>query len=550
MGTPSLLVVFAGWPWHRLEVLMSEAIVQSSTDRLIDAWVLLMWGAWVWMVVATAREFVLFRRGANDTTRASTRLILVFLVSLWSSFFSRSSFGPELPTMDAIEHDEAGRSSVDRRAMTPLALTSSSFAVAFVLRSLSDRREAVVKRMPTDRRLARVGSVERAFWRSLRMSRARLNEMDDVRDEGRIPIGLRDEAPIMVSLEPGDSLGVEARVVDDARAVARHVQWMIESFGVDRGASPVAISVGLADGQRLQIVQDDLGWHLVSTGERFDAFGVTDHEYQLVERLHSAAVATEPRPPLCVGGHWRVLVRVMGPVVVETRDGTIPSFEKSRSIELLAWLVTHRERPTRAAARTAMWEVDVQNATFNNVVSDLRKGLQPFQEEKGRFALEKSFDERLILDETITCDADVLDRSLREFVRDPGDRQRNDLIHSLGLVRDMPFLGTDYLWPDPEGITSNVVHLIVNSSRILAEDALERGDSDTVFWATGQGLKVLRNHEGLIGLRMRAYAQRGDLAGVQHEWDRYESGIGHERNWEELQLVRLRDELLGVAVCD
>ena len=46
-----------------------------------------------------------------------------------------------------------------------------------------------------------------------------------------------------------------------------------------------------------------------------------------------------------------------------------------------------------------------------------------------------------------------------------------------------------------------------------------------MFWATGQGLKVLAGHEELIALRMRAHADRGDLAGVRSEWESYERAV-------------------------
>ena len=241
-------------------------------------------------------------------------------------------------------------------------------------------------------------------------------------------------------------------------------------------------------------------------------------------------------------------MRLMGPVLVESADGSEPVFEKSRSVELLAWLVTHRDRPTRAAARTAMWESDVQNATFNNIVSDLRTGLQAFYDGTGAVGLEKSFDDRLRFDTGIISDADLLDQALTAYIDCGGSSQRSNLRAALRMVREMPFLGADYLWPDPEGITSNIVHLIVSASTIVAEDALERDEFDEVFFATGQGLKVLRNHEGLIGLRMRAYAKRGDLAGVRHEWACYASA--RDGSWAESELRRLCDELLGIAVAE
>ena len=90
------------------------------------------------------------------------------------------------------------------------------------------------------------------------------------------------------------------------------------------------------------------------------------------------------------------------------------------------------------------------------------------------------------------------------------------------LIRDMPFAGTGYLWPDAEGITSNLVLLATSAATELAGHYLSMGDIDGVFWATGQGLKVLPGHEELIALRMRAHARAGDLSGVRLEWESYE----------------------------
>ena len=77
------------------------------------------------------------------------------------------------------------------------------------------------------------------------------------------------------------------------------------------------------------------------------------------------------------------------------------------------------------------------------------------------------------------------------------------------------------------------------------------GDIDGVFWATGQGLKVLAGHEELIALRMRAHACRGDLAGVRSEWDSYERAINAD-SWSEAEpspkLVGLRRELLSPSL--
>ena len=82
----------------------------------------------------------------------------------------------------------------------------------------------------------------------------------------------------------------------------------------------------------------------------------------------------------------------------------------------------------------------------------------------------------------------------------------------------------------------------------LANHYLLLGDVDGVFWATGQGLKVLGGHEELISLRMRAHARRGDLAGVRGEWESYERAIAADP-WAAAEpapkLVALRRELMA-----
>ena len=69
-----------------------------------------------------------------------------------------------------------------------------------------------------------------------------------------------------------------------------------------------------------------------------------------------------------------------------------------------------------------------------------------------------------------------------------------------------------------------------------------------MFWATGQGLRVLSGHEDLIVLRMRAHAANGDLAGVRHEWQSYERVIVADP-WSDGEpapkLAELRQQLLS-----
>lgn len=223
---------------------------------------------------------------------------------------------------------------------------------------------------------------------------------------------------------------------------------------------------------------------------------------------------------------WNVMVRTLGPVDVQLADGTIIEFEKSKTKELLAWLTSHRARPTRSAARTALWEVNVADATFTNVVSDARRALnQTHLISSTEEWLPRTFNDQLPFHISIISDAEILESCITRAHGLAPAQAIHELHTGLELVRDLPFAGTGYLWPDAEGITSQLVLNVITASAMAAELDLQRGEIDGVFWATAKGLKVLGAHEELIALRMRAHALRGDLAGVRGEWHSYERAI-------------------------
>jgi two-component SAPR family response regulator len=294
------------------------------------------------------------------------------------------------------------------------------------------------------------------------------------------------------------------------------------------------------------------GWVLLPSEERLSVFGLTEFETTAVQDLFaesSKPVEEDKRQLESVSADWNVCVRLLGPVDAETRRGVPISFEKSKSLELLAWLTTHRERPTRIAARTALWEISVQDATFNNVVSGLRRGLASGSVgvEQIEF-LPKTFTDHLLIHGSVITDVDVLNDAV-SLVKSRGDRESwFALQDALDRVRDLPFTGTDYLWPDSEGITSNFILSVITGSVMAAEHALQQGDIEGVFWATGQGLKVLHGHEELVSLRMRAYSDVGDRAGVNAEWSSYERSLLHD-SWSggvpSARMVDLKRELIG-----
>jgi two-component SAPR family response regulator len=243
-----------------------------------------------------------------------------------------------------------------------------------------------------------------------------------------------------------------------------------------------------------------------------------------------------------------ILVQVLGDVAVQAGSGEPVGFDRSKAQELVVWLSQHRRRPTRASARTALWDIAVRDATFSNVVSDARRAMaKVVTPPSGQEWLGRTMNEELPLHDLVVSDAELLADRVA-IARDLEGQEAIDVLRGgVELIHGMPFAGTSYLWPDAEGITSSLVLLATSAATDLAAHYLAGGDIDGVFWATGQGLKVLAGHEELIALRMRAHARRGHLAGFRNEWESYERAVNAD-NWSAAEpspkLIALRRELL------
>ena len=292
-----------------------------------------------------------------------------------------------------------------------------------------------------------------------------------------------------------------------ARLSARPFAWVLEAFGSAIELTPVGLTAA----------------HLAEIGDVLDSASEPlvplDDVRWADDATSSAGAAFEPRP-------HEIIVGLLGSVAITDRSGQPGSFERSKTVELIAWLSTHRGRATRTGARTALWELDVRDATFANVVSEARRALaRLIPPPDGEEWVARTLSEALPLHESVVTDAQLVQERLDHARLQPPAQAIETLGPAVELVRDMPFAGTSYLWPDAEGITSDLVLLAVTASTEYAAHALSLGDTAGVFWATGHGLKVLPGHEELIGLRMQAHARAGDLAGVRAEWAAYERVI-------------------------
>ena len=131
--------------------------------------------------------------------------------------------------------------------------------------------------------------------------------------------------------------------------------WRLEPIGL--GIVPVGLST-----EELHGLQDIL--------DRADE-PLVDPEVDAPVTASDESAVVEAAGPY-VDVPWSLMVRLLGPVDVIDPPERPARFERSKTLELIAWLTLHRDRSTRAGARTALWDLDVRDATFANVVSEAR----------------------------------------------------------------------------------------------------------------------------------------------------------------------------------
>ena len=197
---------------------------------------------------------------------------------------------------------------------------------------------------------------------------------------------------------------------------------------------------------------------------------------------------------------WDIIIRMYGYPSVENRDGQCARFAKRRSLEVLSWLGMNQDRPRRSAVRTAIWDIEITDASFSTVLSDVRRGISDVVSHRSRQqVLPPTFTDAIELGVAVTTDFDVLSAALSAFRQDQSTA--TSLLKELNSIRDIPFAGANYMWADLDGTTTRMVVTAVHASRELAEWARDRGKTDVCMAAVKAGLRVLPGCEELLEIQ-------------------------------------------------
>jgi hypothetical protein len=197
---------------------------------------------------------------------------------------------------------------------------------------------------------------------------------------------------------------------------------------------------------------------------------------------------------------WDIIIRMYGYPSVENRDGQCARFAKRRSLEVLSWLGMNQDRPRRSAVRTAIWDIEITDASFSTVLSDVRRGISDVVSHRSRQqVLPPTFTDVIELGVAVTTDFDVLSAALSAFRQDQSTATA--LLNELNSIRDIPFAGANYMWADLDGSTTRMVVTAIHASRELAEWARDHGETDVCMAAVKAGLRVLPGCEELLEIQ-------------------------------------------------
>ena len=509
----------------------------------------LLWVVWIYGASCVLYQAVTLRRygSIEQSDKIFAKSAAAFVVTLW--LLTSQSTSKSLNQESAVD-----RSQVEFPISTqgsPNAyqtLMPSGFAIMALLSLIESSHRRKLQLSVSGMYDDPVSHGSRLFWSKLRFQASASSQNREPTQVSEsvvitIPIGMNGEETVLLSIGRDDQISLNHTDDRCADEFGLYLNCCLSSSNV----RVKTVNRGTSDSSSVCISQTEDGWRIDQSGMVFTPFVMRREEAESFRslQLDLAKPLLDKSGDYNISriGDWKICVRIMGPVEVANRSWETLRFERSKSTELLTWLVMHRERPTRVAARTALWEVSIEDSTFNNVVSGVRRAIN----QNGQNLLAKESNDVFRIGSEVITDVEILQTAIEKVKFKGGSDDFLALREALELVRDLPFAGENFVWADTEGITSNVVLTIISGALLLSDFYMSQQDLSGVFWATGQGLKALRGHEALIAMRMKAHAQERNISGINSEWLVYERLRLAEDQFldrESNEIAKLRDSLL------
>ena len=532
VGTPLTLVATGHTPQRYVKLLGNP---QTSSEGLQALGVLAIWLVWVWGVVSAIAALKAAQRMG---VVSPSRMIPTHIALSAAALVGALDWGTSSEDEGSIEVVESQSRIIGESRQVDVNLPSTAMAIlaGFLLRQVqlnirkmletarsgthyrphSRMCQLILQRLMYEGRNASKLS-ERVYWSDSSSWIVIEHESDEI---DRIPIGIDGLELVSLGLSQHTVIRIHGTkgatsLVDYITAIARLVTLAcgsVRTTSHEGGDVEVQIDLGTrgeflagneacfdivlnGDDETIEIRPPGLLIRSIPS-DHVEKAQLSTIAHEMGNRLTSEKELSDPviRTRDC-----DLVVRLMGPIDVIDGGGTELNFRKSKSEELLTWLVLHRDRPLRDVARTALWDRSVEDSTFNNVVSELRRAIRAAHPS---IDFEIAHNRKKILVPTgIRTDIELLEEAWWNVRHDDSVENWCALHQAVSRIRGLPFEGANYDWADAEGLTSHIVLKIMNACTDLARYYLAMSDADGVYFATSQGLRALPGSQEMLELR-------------------------------------------------
>ncbi len=201
------------------------------------------------------------------------------------------------------------------------------------------------------------------------------------------------------------------------------------------------------------------------------------------------------------------IVRLLGPLRVDDRQGESVQFARSATPEFLAYLVHHRNGVDVEHVMSTLWPSTTARRTWiANVYADAARSLET-ADSGGGVALtpRPGADDEYRLAGAVTSDVEQFRALVTAAIDLPVEDAVELLTDALALVEGIPYTNITSRWPITEGHWQDATILVDEAARCVAVLALDQFDDPVLAdWATARGLLASPHSVELHRLRLRS----------------------------------------------